>query len=124
MWCCGCSLLLRSILTFPGCSSGNSSLLQGLESEVFLLITSSPSLTLPKPLWWQCCSQTAPGQLQMLRAALPRPHLGHVLVKREHLYCSAFARKVRLTPTAKPVLLQSLSVLLPLATSLHWQAGM
>lgn len=61
---------LGNILILPGWSSGHGSLLQGLESEIFIPVASCPSLTPAQPLLWQCCCQTAPVQLQLLTAAL------------------------------------------------------
>lgn len=50
-------------------------------------------------------------------------NLAHLPVKREHLIPPAFAREARLIRPANPILLQSLSVILPLAPSLLWQSG-
>lgn len=105
------AFLLSNILAFHG----GSSLLHGLESEAFLPLppvlpwhSPSPAVVVLLPNLARCrCSELS---------AKAQP--SHLLVKREHLYCTAFASTVRLTCTANPILLQSLSVVLPLATSL------
>lgn len=113
------AFLLGSILTFHGCSSGSSSLLQGLESEGFPpsspLLSPSPAVAVLLPNI--CC-------LLLARCRCPE-----LFCKGQTLYICLLqgnictAAKVSLTCTANPILLLSLSVVLPLATSLLWLQG-